>query len=53
MPPPPDLPGWAELSAGLHVVRVPLTVPFRGLTEREAALVQGPAGWGEFAPFVE
>ena len=53
MPPPPDLPGWAELSAGLHVVRVPLTVPFRGLTEREAALLQGPAGWGEFAPFVE
>ena len=53
MPPPPDLPGWAELTAGLHVVRVPLTVPFRGLTEREAALLQGPAGWGEFAPFVE
>jgi O-succinylbenzoate synthase len=53
VPPPPDLPGWAELTAGLHVVRVPLTVPFRGVTEREAALLQGPAGWGEFAPFVE
>ena len=24
MPPPPDLPGWAELTAGAHVVRVPL-----------------------------
>jgi O-succinylbenzoate synthase len=53
VPPPPDLPGWAELSAGLHVVRVPLTAPFRGITTREAALLQGPAGWGEFAPFVE
>ena len=53
MPSPPDLPGWTELAAGLHVVRVPLTVPFRGVTEREAALLQGPVGWGEFAPFVE
>ena len=26
---------------------------FRGITEREAVLLQGPAGWGEFAPFVE
>jgi o-succinylbenzoate synthase len=53
VPPPPDLPGWAELTAGLHVVRVPLTVPFRGVTAREAVLLRGPAGWGEFAPFVE
>jgi O-succinylbenzoate synthase len=53
VPSPPDLPGWAELTAGLHIVRVPLTVPFRGVTEREAALLQGPVGWGEFAPFVE
>jgi len=53
VPSPPDLPGWAELTARLHVVRVPLTMPFRGVIEREAALVQGPAGWGEFAPFVE
>ncbi len=53
MPPPPDLPGWAELTAGLHVVRVPLTVPFRGVTAREAVLLRGPVGWGEFAPFVE
>jgi O-succinylbenzoate synthase len=53
VPPPPDLPGWAELTACLHVVRVPLTVPFRGVSAREAVLLQGPAGWGEFAPFVE
>jgi O-succinylbenzoate synthase len=53
VPPPPDLPGWAELTARLHVVTVPLTVPFRGVGAREAVLLQGPSGWGEFAPFVE
>lgn len=26
---------------------------FRGITVREAALLHGPAGWGEFAPFLE
>ncbi len=26
---------------------------FRGITVREAMLIEGPAGWGEFAPFVE
>jgi O-succinylbenzoate synthase len=26
---------------------------FRGISLRETALFQGPAGWGEFAPFVE
>jgi o-succinylbenzoate synthase len=53
VPQPPDLPGWAELTAGLRVVRVPLTVGFRGVTAREAVLLRGPAGWGEFAPFLE
>jgi O-succinylbenzoate synthase len=37
----------------VHVVSVPLSVPFRGVTAREALLLRGPAGWGEFAPFVE
>lgn len=37
----------------LRVVAVPMRVRFRGVTVREAALVQGPAGWGEFAPFPE
>ena len=32
-------------------VRVPLTVPFQGVTVREATLVEGPAGWGEVSPF--
>ncbi|MHB1594624.1 MAG: o-succinylbenzoate synthase [Streptosporangiaceae bacterium] len=26
---------------------------FRGITVREGALLHGPAGWGEFAPFAE
>ena len=40
----------------LHEVRVvtlPLSVPFRGLHQREALLLRGPAGWGEFSPFLE
>jgi len=37
----------------LHVVSIPLRLPFRGVTHREAVLLQGPAGWGEFAPFLE
>ena len=42
-----------ELLDGLHVVTLPLRTRFRGVTEREVALVRGPRGWGEFAPFVE
>jgi O-succinylbenzoate synthase len=30
-----------------------MRVPFRGVTVREAVLLRGPAGWGEFSPFVE
>jgi O-succinylbenzoate synthase len=26
---------------------------FRGITVREGALIEGPAGWGEFSPFAE
>ncbi len=37
----------------VHVVAVPMRVPFRGVTTREVALLQGPAGWGEFGPFPE
>ncbi|MEP6852466.1 MAG: o-succinylbenzoate synthase [bacterium] len=35
------------------VVSIPMTTRFRGITTREALLVQGPAGWGEFGPFLE
>jgi O-succinylbenzoate synthase len=30
-----------------------MRVPFRGVLHREALLLRGPAGWGEFAPFLE
>ncbi|MEO9220385.1 MAG: o-succinylbenzoate synthase [Mycobacteriaceae bacterium] len=37
----------------VHVVALPLRVRFRGIDVRELLLLQGPAGWGEFAPFPE
>ncbi len=48
-PPPPV----ADLLDAAVVVRVPLRLRFRGVTSREAVLLAGPAGWGEFAPFPE
>ena len=42
-----------EVLAQAHVVRLPLTTRFRGVTEREALLVRGPNGWAEFSPFLE
>lgn len=37
----------------LHVVALPMRVRFRGITSRELALIDGPAGWGEFGAFSE
>jgi o-succinylbenzoate synthase len=37
----------------LHVVALPMRVRFRGITTRELALIDGPAGWGEFGAFGE
>ena len=51
--PDPLLPGLSEVLESLHVVRIPMRVRFRGVMEREAVLLCGPAGWGEFAPFLE
>lgn len=42
-----------QVLADAVVVSLPLTVRFRGVTRREAVLVHGPCGWGEFAPFPE
>ena len=47
------LPSLAEVAAEVHVVRLPMRVRFRGVVEREALLLRGPAGWGEFSPFLE
>jgi O-succinylbenzoate synthase len=42
-----------ELLRDAHVVAVPMRMPFRGVRVRESLLLRGPAGWGEFSPFVE
>lgn len=47
------LPTAEEILERAHVVALPMAVRFRGITTREALLIDGPAGWGEFAPFIE
>ncbi|GGT98301.1 MULTISPECIES: o-succinylbenzoate synthase [Actinomadura] len=37
----------------MRVYSIPMRTRFRGVTRREGALLQGPAGWGEFSPFAE
>ncbi|HEY3734595.1 MAG TPA: o-succinylbenzoate synthase [Streptosporangiaceae bacterium] len=39
--------------AGLRAFAIPMRTEFRGITVREGALIEGPAGWGEFSPFAE
>lgn len=46
-------PDFSELAANAVVVSLPMTVRFRGITEREALLFEGPNGWAEWSPFVE
>jgi o-succinylbenzoate synthase len=43
----------SELLGVARVVSLPLTTRFRGITTREALLLEGPAGWTEFSPFLE
>jgi o-succinylbenzoate synthase len=43
----------SELLGVARVVSLPLATRFRGITTREALLVEGPAGWTEFSPFLE
>lgn len=40
-----------ELLATALPFALALRRPFRGITVREGMLIQGPSGWGEFAPF--
>jgi len=37
----------------LRAFAIPMTTKFRGVTVREGALIEGPAGFGEFSPFAE
>ena len=46
-------PSLDDLLDRLHVVALPMRVKFRGITVRELALIDGPAGWGEFGAFLE
>ena len=48
-----ELPGLPDLVERAHVVSLPMRVRFRGVEHREALLLEGPAGWGEFSPFLE
>jgi O-succinylbenzoate synthase len=50
---PAATPGPAPTPDDAVVVAIPMRTRFRGITVREAALVRGPAGWGEFSPFRE
>jgi O-succinylbenzoate synthase len=42
-----------DLLDRLHVVALPMRLRFRGIMVREVALIDGPAGWGEFGAFLE
>ena len=49
-----DLPASiADLLPRVHVLRLPMVTRFRGITEREVMLIEGPDGWAEFSPFLE
>lgn len=50
---PPAVPTADEILERSHVVALPMAVRFRDITTREALLIDGPRGWGEFSPFVE
>ncbi|QUL78098.1 o-succinylbenzoate synthase [Brevibacterium sp. SMBL_HHYL_HB1] len=44
---------FEDLIDEVHVLRLPMVTRFRGITEREIALLPGPDGWAEFSPFTE
>jgi o-succinylbenzoate synthase len=46
-------PALDDILDRVHVVALPMRVRFRGISTRELALIDGPAGWGEFGPFLE
>jgi len=47
------LPPLPELLERAHVVALPMATRFRGVDVREAVVLEGPAGWTEFSPFIE
>ncbi|MGO2110186.1 MAG: o-succinylbenzoate synthase [Pseudoclavibacter sp.] len=47
------LPPVDDLVDLTHVVALPMATRFRGITEREAMLIEGATGWTEWSPFTE
>lgn len=47
------LPALADILNTVRIINIPMRTKFRGVAVRYSALIQGPAGWGEFAPFTE
>lgn len=47
------IPSLVELTQTARVVSLPLRNKFRGLTQREVLIFEGPQGWAEWAPFIE
>lgn len=37
----------------MHTFAIGMPVRFRGIQRREGVLLRGPAGWGEFSPFLD
>ena len=48
-----SLPDLAEVMSNARVVALPLRTKFRGITTREAVILEGPQGLTEFSPFIE
>jgi O-succinylbenzoate synthase len=42
-----------DLLPPIRAFAIGMKTRFRGITVREGALIEGPAGWGEFSPFAE
>ena len=47
------LPPLEDLLDRMRVATLALHLRFRGVDHREVVLLEGPVGWGEFAPFLE
>ncbi|MGO1543946.1 MAG: o-succinylbenzoate synthase [Gulosibacter sp.] len=47
------LPTLSDLLERTRIVSLPLNTKFRGVTEREAAIIEGTEAWTEFSPFLE
>ncbi len=47
------LPALTDILSQAHLVSLPMVTTFRAVSLRESLLIRGPAGWGEFSPFLE